>query len=102
MRRAMTCVYWDPKSRMTICSFIGNEGEVSARGRGILREKNGGSRPIQNGGDTFTLSSDLQREDVVWFSGFPPSVTSARLSLRLWRRRKQSSSRTAVPAVSAG
>src|SRR2546422_7246715 len=40
MRRAMTCVYWEPKSRMTICSFIGNEGEVSARLRGILREKN--------------------------------------------------------------
>src|SRR2546425_10431296 len=40
MRRAMTCVYWEPKSRMTICSFIGNEGEVSASLRGILREKN--------------------------------------------------------------
>src|SRR5437867_7039561 len=40
MRRAMTCVYWEPKSRMTICSFIGNEGEVCARLRGILREKN--------------------------------------------------------------
>src|SRR5437867_10491833 len=39
MRRAMTCVYWEPKSRMTICSFIGNEGEVSARLREILREK---------------------------------------------------------------
>ena len=22
MRRAMTCVYWDPKSRMTICSVM--------------------------------------------------------------------------------
>src|SRR5437879_10000750 len=42
MRRAMTCVYWEPKSRMTICSFIENEGEVSARLRGILREKNQG------------------------------------------------------------
>src|SRR5579862_5844367 len=27
MRRAMTCVYWEPKSRMTICSFMQMKGK---------------------------------------------------------------------------
>src|SRR5437763_4497868 len=40
MRRAMTCVYCEPKSRMTICSFIENEGEVFACDEQFWREEN--------------------------------------------------------------
>src|SRR5262245_38647084 len=40
MRRAMTCVYCDPKSRMTICSFI--EGQKFVRDDGYGEEKLGG------------------------------------------------------------
>src|SRR6266545_1373937 len=38
----MTCVYWEPKSRMTICSFIENEGEVFYGNIRFWREKNQG------------------------------------------------------------
>src|SRR5260370_23680404 len=35
----MTCVYWEPKSRMTICSFMPDERKVSAPGQVFWREK---------------------------------------------------------------
>src|SRR5215468_10244140 len=38
MRRAMICVYWDPKSRMTICSFIEKEGKL-LRPAGVFGER---------------------------------------------------------------
>src|ERR1051325_4877855 len=37
----MTCVYCEPKSRMTICSFIENEGRVCGAHQNVWREKNG-------------------------------------------------------------
>jgi hypothetical protein len=39
MRRAMTCVYCEPKSRMTICSVIENEGSVLLAAPALAREK---------------------------------------------------------------
>src|SRR6266545_1853001 len=38
MRRAMTWVYWEPKSRMTICSFMEKRGKL-LRGPGSFGER---------------------------------------------------------------
>src|SRR5687767_4948886 len=56
MRRAMTCVYWEPKSRMTICSFISKMKRECLPSRENFGEENRSQTAIPHSREPSTSS----------------------------------------------